>query len=199
MNKREFLSSLRLALRGMPKDEVEERLNFYSEMIDDRRDEGYSERAAVSQVGAVSVIATEIKSEYSQNNKKYTPQKPKRRLSAREILLLLLGSPIWISLLIAAIAVVFSLYVSLFAVVISLWAVFLSLTVCAPAGIILSIFFLANANTVNATLAFSATLVLSGLSILLFFGCKAATVGTLLLGKKMALSVKNCFVKEELV
>lgn len=36
MRKWEFLSTLKNRLSGLPKQEVEERLNFYSEMIDDR-------------------------------------------------------------------------------------------------------------------------------------------------------------------
>jgi len=36
-----------------------------------------------------------------------------------------------------------------------------------------------------------------GLSIFLFYGCKAATAGTLILTKKMALWTKNIFIKKE--
>ena len=36
MNKSEFLEELRKGLAGLPKDDVEERLTFYGEMIDDR-------------------------------------------------------------------------------------------------------------------------------------------------------------------
>ena len=34
MNKQEFLMKLRKALSGLPKDDIDERLTFYSEMID---------------------------------------------------------------------------------------------------------------------------------------------------------------------
>ena len=43
MRKWEFLSTLKNRLSGFPKQEVEERLNFYSEMIDDRMEEGLNE------------------------------------------------------------------------------------------------------------------------------------------------------------
>ena len=36
MNKQEFLTQLRQGLSGLPQDDIEKRLTFYSEMIDDR-------------------------------------------------------------------------------------------------------------------------------------------------------------------
>lgn len=36
MNKQEFLSSLRKQLPNLPRQDVNERIAFYSEMIDDR-------------------------------------------------------------------------------------------------------------------------------------------------------------------
>ena len=40
MNKTEFLNELEARLKGLPKEDVEERLEFYSEAIDDRVEEG---------------------------------------------------------------------------------------------------------------------------------------------------------------
>ena len=48
MNKQEFLSQLRKGLAGLPQNDIEERLAFYGEMIDDRIEEGLSEEEAVS-------------------------------------------------------------------------------------------------------------------------------------------------------
>ena len=47
MTKIKFLLSLHDKLSGLPQDEVEERLNFYSEMIEDRIEEGFSEEDAL--------------------------------------------------------------------------------------------------------------------------------------------------------
>ena len=43
MNKQEFLAGLRKGLSGLPQEDIEERLLFYSEMIDDRIEEGMEE------------------------------------------------------------------------------------------------------------------------------------------------------------
>lgn len=40
MSKEEFLTRLRSALAGLPQNEVNERIAFYGEMIDDRMEEG---------------------------------------------------------------------------------------------------------------------------------------------------------------
>lgn len=56
MNKNEFLVQLRKKLSGLPQDDIEERLIFYSEMIDDHMEEGLSESEAVSAVGDIDEI-----------------------------------------------------------------------------------------------------------------------------------------------
>ena len=40
MTKIQFLLALNKALSGLPQDEIEERLTFYSEIIDDRMEDG---------------------------------------------------------------------------------------------------------------------------------------------------------------
>ena len=60
MNKQEFLAQLRNALSGLPKDDIEERIEFYSEMIEDRIEEGLSEEEAIAAVGTVEEIAGQV-------------------------------------------------------------------------------------------------------------------------------------------
>ena len=60
MNKHDFIAKLRAKLSGLPDSDVRERLGFYSEMIDDRIEEGLSEEAAVSEIGSVDDIAARL-------------------------------------------------------------------------------------------------------------------------------------------
>ena len=53
----EFLAALRARLSGLPEKEVEDRLGFYAEMIDDRVEEGLTEEEAVLQIGSVEDVA----------------------------------------------------------------------------------------------------------------------------------------------
>ena len=60
MSKQEFLAALRNGLAGLPQEDIEERIGFYSEMIDDRMEEGLSEEEAVAQIGPVEDVIEQI-------------------------------------------------------------------------------------------------------------------------------------------
>ena len=197
MNKQDFITSLRANLSGLPSQELEERLNFYSEMIDDRIEEGLSEEDAVAEIGSVDSVSSQIIAETPLVKIAKEKIKSKKRLKAWEIVLLAVGSPIWLSLFIAAFAVIISLYAVLWSLIISVWAVFGALVGCTFGGIVSGIIFTINANSFTGIAIIGVALVCAGLSIFLFFGCKEATRGTLLLTKKIALTIKKCFVKKE--
>lgn len=197
MRKQDFLEQLRKSLSGLPQDDIEERLTFYSEMIEDRMEEGLSEEDAVSAVGSVDEIAAQVVAETPLAKIAKERIKSKRRLSAGEIILLALGSPIWLSLGIAVFALILSLYISLWAVIISLWAVFASLVVCSVGGVLACVIFTAGGNTASGVAMLSAGIVCAGLSVFMFYGCKAATKGILMLTRKTAIWTGNCFVKKE--
>ena len=108
-----------------------------------------------------------------------------------------LGSPVWLSLLIAAFAVVLSLYISLWAVIVSLWAAFGALIGCALGGVVAGIGFVCGGHSLAGVAMLAAGMVCAGFSIFTFYGCRAATEGAVLLTKKMSLWIKNCFVKKE--
>ena len=135
MDKQAFLTALRSGLSGLPQDEIEERLTFYGEMIDDRMEEGLCEEEAVAAIGEVSEIVRQAVADTPLAKIAKERIRPKRRLKTWEIVLLALGSPIWLSLAIAAAAVLFAVIVSLWSVILSLWAVFASLAVSAVAAV----------------------------------------------------------------
>lgn len=178
MNKQQFLKALRKRLSALPRAELEERLRFYSEMIEDRMEEGLSEAEAVAAVGSAEEIAAQILGEDPR-----PAVRPKK--NAWEITLLILGFPLWFPLLVAAFAVALSLYVSLWAVIISLWAVFASLAICALALLVCGIVSAFGAMISLGIALVGGSLVCAGLSIFLFFGCKALTKGTCILTKKL--------------
>lgn len=197
MRKQDFLSALKTSLLGLPKQDVEEHLNFYSEMIDDRMEEGRTEEEAVADIGSVEEIATQIIADIPLIKIAKERIKPKRRFKAWEIVLLVLGSPIWLSLAIAAFAVILSLYVVLWSVVLSIWAVFVSLVVCSFGGVIASIVLAVSGNGLTGIAMIGAGIVCAGLAIFLFFGSKAATKGSVFLAPKIVLGIKKLFVKKE--
>ncbi|MBQ6453990.1 MAG: DUF1700 domain-containing protein [Coriobacteriales bacterium] len=197
MNKQEFLVRLQQGLAGLPQDDVTERMVFYSEMIDDRVEDGLTEEEAVAQVGSVDDIVVQIIQETPITKLVREAVKPKRSLRAWEIVLLVLGSPLWIPLLVAAFAIVLSIYVVIWAVIISLWAVELALALSSLACMAWGFMSVIRGDALQATAAFGAGFVLAGVSILLFYGCLAASKGAVALTKKVALWIKSLFIKKE--
>ena len=199
MNRLEFLSSLREGLTWLPKDEVDERVAFYSEMIDDRIEEGLSEEEAILEMGGVDSVISQIVAEIPITKIVKERIKPKRRLGAWEIVLIALGSPIWVSLLAAGFAVLASIYAALWSVLISLWAAFVSIAASAVGCIAGGVVMLALQNTTAGLVAIGTGIFLGGLAIFTFFGCKWASKATCFLTKKLAIGVKNMFVRREKV
>ena len=209
MTKNEFLDALKAKLSGLPECDIEEHISFYSEMIDDRIEDGVGEEEAVLGIGSVDEIAAQIISDVPLTRIAKEKIRPKRRLRAWEIVLLAVGSPIWLSLGIAAFAVILALYVVLWSLIISLWAVFVSLVACAlgltVAGIAMiggpyvfaGVIMAAESHVFTGIALIGVALVCAGLGIFLFFGCNAATKGTILLTKKIALGIKRAFVGKE--
>lgn len=197
MTKLEFILSLHDKLSGLPQSDIEERLNFYSEMIEDGMEEGLSEEDAVNAVGSADEIAEQIIVDIPLAKIAKEKIKPKRRLKVWEVILLVLGSPVWMSLLIAAFAVVLSLYIVLWAVIICLWAAEVSLWACAFGGAVSGIGFICGGNAPTGAATIGASFVCAGLSVFFFYGCKATTKGVLVLTKKIALGIKKCCMKKE--
>ena len=197
MNKEAFLADLRKRLSGLPADELEERIAFYSEMIDDRMDEGVTEEEAVAGLGPVEPIVDQVVSEISLTKIVREKRNQGRRMKGGEIALLILGFPLWFPLLIAAAAVVFSIYIVLWSAVISLWTADLGLAVCGLSCLISTIPYIEAGNTAGVFFAVGAALVSIGLAILMFFVCLWISKGLIRLTHVVFTRIKKLFVGKE--
>ena len=176
MTKLTFLCGLKSKLASLPKSEREERLSFYSEMIDDYMEEGLSEEEAVRSIGSTDAIASDSLGEHMAQASA-TEAEPKRGRRPWEIALLVLGSPLWIALLAAALAVGVALLVSLWSVVASLWSLVIALPASCVGGALLSVKCVFDGNLSYALALLGCAAISAGLSILAFFGAKYATAG----------------------
>ena len=195
MTKNEFLSLLKYKLNKLPYDEVEERINFYGEMIDDRIEEGLSEEQAVSEMGNVNEITEQIICDIPLS--KILLEKLKSKFNISQNLFLIICSPIWASLLIVVGAVLFSLYASLWCAVISLWAIFGASVATVPFSLIMGIINIVSGNAIQGIALFGTLAVVSGLSIFLFFGVKFLSNLTVLFTKKIIIYLKNLLTRKE--
>ncbi len=197
MKKSEFLWGLAEGLRGLPPEDLERWVDYYREMIDDRMDEGLSEEEAVADLGSLEEIRDQILTETPLPRLVKESVRPRRKLRAWEILLLVVGSPIWVPLIAAAVILVASVYLSVWAVLLSLYAADLAVAVTGLAGGVALVQMLMAGRTAEGILFLGAGLVCIGLAILLFFGFNQLTKGLVWVTKRALLALKNSFVRKE--
>lgn len=197
MNRAEFLNALREKLSGLPAEELEERLSFYAEVMDDRIEDGYSEEAAAAEIGTPEEIAAQIIAEIPLSRLVREKVGARKKRRTWQTVLLAVGAVVWVPLLIAFLAVIFSLYIALWAVVISLYAVCLALAavgVCALPGAVL----LAVRGNLPAAAAFlGAGIFCAGLAILMFFLCRGITKGVIKLTGYMIRKIKTLLFRKK--
>ena len=198
MMKKMFLERLKLRLSHLSKDEQEERISFYREMIEDRIEDGLTEEEAVKSIGSIDELTKEVINDNEINfDKKQIGIREKKndflktikeKKSSRNILLIVLGFPIWFPLLISGIAVLFSLYIVGWSIIVSLWAVVLAFAVSFIGGSVLGIIYLfqgANAIILGLSIA------CGGLAIFSFFGMKELTKLYCLFSKKIIALIRK--------
>ena len=195
MDKHDFLTALYSRLHTLPEEDARRSVDYYCEMIDDRIEDGLSEDEAVAAVGDVDEIAATILANTALPQPVVIKEKPKRKMRWWEIVLLILGSPLWLALLIAAAAVIFSIWICLWCGVICLYAVTVSLAAsaagCSAGG------FLIIGGTPEVLIALGMALACGGLSVLFFLLSKQATKGMIQLTKWLGKMIKKIFTRKE--
>lgn len=199
MKKNEFLLELKERLVGLSEADLNRSLDYYAEMIDDRMEDGLSEDEAVKEVGTPAEIAEDILKEMPLAKLVKARVKPNRKMAAWEIVLLILGSPLWLALLFTLFAAVLSLYIALWSVVISLWAIEVALVGAALVGVIALPIGLIQGNVWAGVSLLGVGVLAAGLCIFGYYCCRNVTKGACLLGKRLFRFVKSCFIRKEAV
>jgi len=196
MNKTEFLLFLAQKLNTLPQNEIEKSQSFYSEMIDDRIEDGMSEEEAVQALGNIDDIVKEIMLDMPLPTLMKAKMKPINGLKIGEIVAIILGFPIWFSLLIAFFAVIFSVYISIWAVIISLYASVGALVISGMAGCVGSYIFFAQ-NITSGLFILGCSFFCIGIGILSFFAVMKLSVWLIQLTTSFLRVVKSLFIKKE--
>lgn len=194
MDKSAFLAALQAALDGLPPEDTVRWLAFYDEAIADRMEDGASEAEAVAALGTPDEVARQILEELSLPQLVRVKMKPRRAWRAWEIVLLAVGSPVWLPLLLTAATLLFTFYLLLWAIVAVLYAVDLSLAAGGLAGLVGALYYLVTAHAAAGALCLGGGLFCAGAAILLFFGCNQSARGTLALGSQMLRAVKRAVI-----
>lgn len=197
MNKQEFLAALQAGLRGLPQEDIQHWVDFYREMVEDRMEDGMSEGEAVAALGSVRDVVAQILSETSLPKLVQAKVKPKHPLKAWEVVLLVLGSPVWVPLLLAGALLVLACYTVLWSIIITLYAIDLSFALGAVAGLIGFFQFVPSGDILPGLFLIGMGLMCAGLSILLFLTFGKVTSLLLHGSKRVVLAVKFRFIRKE--
>lgn len=108
MNKQEFLAALARELEPLPREERYKTLNYYDELIDDRLEDDQEEEAVIQSLGDPRAVAQELLAGEDEL------LVPNRGLRVWVIVLLVLGFPLWGSLLVTAAVVLLCVFLCLF-------------------------------------------------------------------------------------
>ena len=195
MKKAEFLDILRKELAGLPKDDLQSRISFYEEAIADRMDEGKSEEEAIADLGSIDEIVKQIAEDTSLVKLVKEKTRPRRRLRVFEIILLILGFPLWFPLLVVGLVLLLVGYLLIWVLVLVTYTAEVSLSLAGIGSIICFFGYLTNGE-MNLT-SLGSGLSAIGAAILFVFACIWATKGTLKLSKAIILGIKRSFMKKE--
>ncbi len=194
MNKVEFLEMLKVRLQDLPQDEIDRSVMFYDEMIEDRQEDGMSEEEAVTALGNIDAIVEQIMLDRPLPTLMREKIRPKRNLTPFEIALIVVGFPIWFSLLIAFFAVIVAVYVSIWAVIISLYATVLGLAIGGVGGFIITLISF-GVYPFLGTLTLGGSLFILGVGILMFFPVNLLALALVKLTGRFYRWVKSLFIK----
>lgn len=192
MTKKEFLSELRSKLQGLPPEDIDERVSFYEEMINDRMDEGKTEEEAVAEIGSVEDVVREIAKDTPLVKLVKEKMKPRRRIRAWEIVLIVLGFPLWFPLLITALVLIMVFWILVWVLVIVTYTVEIALSAASVAGVVAFMAYFLNGE-MNYT-AIGASIMCAGAAILFVFACIGATKGSIALTKGIITGIKMLFI-----
>lgn len=195
MTKETFLNELRTRLQGLPQKEIDERIAFYDEMINDKMEyDNLTEEQAIEKVGSVDDIVIQVAKETPLISIVKHNVKPKRELTAWEVILLIVGFPLWFPLLISFLAIVFSLYVVLWALVLVVYSVFISGIASAIAGLVLGVIGITSGSPASGFFYIGCAIAGVGLTIVGYYASVYATKGAIAITKKLLLMIKLAFI-----
>ena len=192
MKKQQFLDELKQRMQGLPKKDLEDRLSFYEEAIDDRIADGKNEEEAVADLGNIDDIVKEIAQDVPLAKLVKEKVTPKRSLKAWEIVLLVLGFPLWFPLLTVALTLCFVAYMLIWVFVVVAYALETAFAF-GSVGSMIAFFIYLGAGEFNLA-ALGTFLGCAGAAMLFIFPCIGITKGTIALSKKIILGIKAKFI-----
>ncbi len=174
MTKSQFLDRIKAGIASLPQGDKEKYLEYYSEMVDDRMEEGMTEEEAVADIGSTSDIIAQIlrkspSKAQTQNQEKPILEKMNEHIDSDTrpwiIAVAVLTSPVWVPILIGLAGGLIGLAAGVFSAIVAFYASAVGVFAAGVACIIKA-FFTALAGEIIAYVG--AGLLCMGISLLLF-------------------------------
>lgn len=193
MNKQEYLTQLRAALACLPEGEIEESVAFYTEMIDDRVADGLTEEEATAQLDDPKAAARAIIADLPVVPR--TVVLTKQRNRALYWTLVILGSPLWLTLLLAAGMLVLAGLLTIWCLILGLWLLAAGLLAGGPLGIGVCLWALAVGQPAYGVFELGSGLLCFGLGLFCLHGAVAASKTLMQVSRQWIAKAKAPFVK----
>ena len=194
MTKLEFLHELYTKLSRIPQNERNKSIEYYSEAINDRIDDGMTESEAVADIGSIDDIANQIIAEIPLSKLIKEKVASSNTKNVWMIILWVFGFiVIGIPILASLFAVAVSLIASLWSVAIALLVIPISLGASGICGIISAIAHFCLGKPTYAFLLIGLSVVALGLVLPFFYVAKYGVKITFATTKGLILLVKKCF------
>ena len=199
MNRNDFLQAVREKLKGLSEEDINKALEFYEEAISDRMEEGLTEDQAVAAIGTPDEIANQILMDTPLPKlvKAKAKSKPKKSFKVWEIVLLVLGFPIWFPLILTAGILALTLVIVLAVLAIAFFIVVAAFGFAGIVTLIASIVAIFTGGGSAIVFQIGVSLIAMGIAMLMFFPAKGLALWMIELVGKFSKWIKGKIINRK--
>lgn len=193
MTKSIFIENLRVLLKSINEDERNKFISYYEEIFDDYMENGFTEEEVINKIGSPESIANSILEEQDSLNIKV----PSFNSKILNIVLLILGFPLWGSLLLAVALIILSIYIIIFCVPFTTGVMSVSFFGAGLFGVIASLFLMFDGLALGIV-QLGVCISLIGASILLGIITLYVSKKVMSITSKLTLKIVKSFKRKEI-
>ena len=192
----EYLSALASGLSQLPEEERRKQISYYEELFADMKEEGLSEAEIAEKLGSPEKAAEEILKEQPLPALIKSRVRPRKGWTVLNVILLILGAPVWLPIALALMAVILAIYIVIWSVVVVLFCAVLAILAAGIFGLFMAVFNLIPASF-SALLILGVSLICLGLIVPALWLAIAATKGICKLTGRIARWIRSFFIRKD--
>lgn len=193
MSKSTFIENLNILLKSINEDERNKFISYYEEIFDDYMENGFTEEEVINKIGSPESIANSILEEQDSLNIKV----PSFNSKILNTVLLILGFPLWGSLLLTVALIILSIYIIIFCVPFTTGVMSVSFFGAGLFGVIASLFLMFDSLALGIV-QLGVCISLIGASILLGIITLYVSKKVMSITSKLTLKIVKSFKRKEI-